>query len=163
MYNEMQNDLELLKIDNSENLTVRYVTSKYKKMAKVVHPDKQGGKKQNFQELQQAYKRLIKYIESTSDIRSEDIEDNHEKEFFMKNNLMKECSTSVVVYIQDTFVDNWKQTLGRHLNTHSVDKGSIINKTEQITLTLYYKPKKDPRSKLHIQSANKEKNIEFVF
>ena len=163
MYNEMKKDLELLKIENVENLTVTYVTSKYKKMAKVAHPDKQGGQKEYFQELQQAYKRLIKHIETTGEIGSEDAEDNHEKEFFMKNNLMKECSTSIVIYIQNLYVDNWKQTLERHLNTHSVDKSRTIYKTGQITLTLYYKPKKDPRSKIHIQSANQEKNIEFVF
>ena len=97
MYSDMKKDLELLKIDNVGILTVRYVTSKYKKMAKVAHPDKQGGQKEYFQELQQAYKRLIKHIETTGEIGSEDVEDNHEKEFFMKNNLMKECSTSIVI------------------------------------------------------------------
>ena len=42
------------------------------------------------------------------------------------------------------------------------DKARFIFKTGNITITLYDKPKKDPRSKLHIQSADQKKNLEFI-
>ena len=41
-------------------------------------------------------------------------------------------------------------------------KARFIFKTGNITITLYDKPKKDPRSKLHIQSADQKKNLEFI-
>ena len=105
MNSQIKNDLELLKIDEDAKLTVRYVTSKYKRMAKEHHPDK-GGNTESFQELLSAYRRVIKYVESNEKYECTENEQDHEKEFFMKNNFMKECSTSIVVYIQDKFVDN---------------------------------------------------------
>ena len=43
-----------------------------------------------------------------------------------------------------------------------MDKIRVIFKTGEITLTLYPKPKKDPRPKLHIQSKDQNKNLEFI-
>ena len=87
MDNQLRNDLKLLRIDESQKLTERYVRLKYKQMAKETHPDKQGGTKINFQELLDAYRRVVKYVESIEDSVNEDEEtsDKHEKEFFMKN------------------------------------------------------------------------------
>ena len=89
---QLLKDCELLQIDGIENPTFKYVTAKYKSMAKQKHPDKPGGTKVEFQDLQNAYKRIIKYIEETSDC-----EDDFEKEFFMINNATKECTASVCV------------------------------------------------------------------
>ena len=75
---------------------------------------------------------------------------------------MKECTGSYVVYIQDNLVEKWKQILERHLGIHKFDNIRVIFKCGEITITLYRKPKKDPRSKLHIQSKDKEKNLEFI-
>ena len=41
------------------------VTSKYKRQAKAVHPDR-GGDKEEFQELLNAFRRVIKYLEDTA-------------------------------------------------------------------------------------------------
>ena len=42
----------------------------------------------------------------------------------MKNNLMKECTSSYVVHIQESIVANWKIIFQRHLSTYRVDKTS---------------------------------------
>ena len=106
-----------------------------------------------------AYRRVIKHLEE--EVNCEDEED-FEKEFFMKHNFMKKCTTSYVVYIQDRFVDQWKRVLERHIEIHKMDKVRTIFKTGDITITLYEKPKKDPRSKLHIQSKDQLTNLEFI-
>ena len=71
----------------------------------------------------------------------------------MKNNIMKECTASFVVYIQEALVSSWKIVFQRNLSTRRMEKGKII---------LYEKPKKDPRSKLHIQSRSQNKNLGFI-
>ena len=72
---------------------------------------------------------------------------------------MKEYSASYVVYIEDSLA---KSVLERHIVIHKMDKSKVIFKTGTITVTLYIKPKKDPRSKLHIQSGDQARNLEFI-
>ena len=50
----------------------------------------------------------------------------------------------------------------KHLKVHKTDKYRVILKTGIFTITLYEKPKKEPRSKLHIQSGDQNKNLEFI-
>ena len=154
-------DLKILEITDVGKITIKFVTMKYRKLAKQRHPDRAGGQKEYFQELQGAYKRTIKYLEDTMEKEAE-FEEDFEKDFFMKNNIMREYSTSFVIYIQNEMAIKWKEILMRHLATHKADKCRMIFKTGQITLTLYEKPKKDPRSKIHIQSRDQEKNLEFI-
>ena len=155
--------LKILQIDQEQNITKRYVTAKYKKLAKVTHPDKYGGNKGEFQQLNQAYKKVIEYLEENQKYESYEEQDrDFETEFFMKHNIMKECSASYVVYIQDCFVEKWKMVLERHTMVHKIDKTKVIFKTGLVTVTLYIKPKKDPRSKLHIQSGDQGRNLEFI-
>ena len=75
---------------------------------------------------------------------------------------MKKCSSSYVVYIQEKFVERWRKVLDRHIVFQKMDKIRVIYKTGDITITLYQKPKKDPRSKLHIQSGDQSKNLDFI-
>ena len=156
---EIVNDLKVLHIDDTENVTIKLVTTKYKTLAKVVHPDKIGGPAEAFQELLNAYKRVVEYIENNT---NDTDEVNFEKEFFMRHNIMKECSTSFVIYIQEELLEKWKEILLKHLVIHRLDTGRLILKHGQITITLYEKPKVDQRSKLHIQSKNQEMNLMFI-
>ena len=72
MDTQLRADLETLQIDErTENITVGFVTAKFKKLAKQRHPDKKGGSNVAFQDLQNAYKRIIKHIEKDQ----EDLED----------------------------------------------------------------------------------------
>ena len=62
---QFEKDLETLKIEIIDKckITKRFVTAKYKRLAKITHPDKPGGVKELFQELLDAYRRVIKYLE----------------------------------------------------------------------------------------------------
>ena len=42
-FETVKEHLKTLNIDNTENITKRYVTTKYKRLAKTTHPDKEGG------------------------------------------------------------------------------------------------------------------------
>ena len=160
----IKEDLKTLEINEEQNLTERFVNAKFKRRARKVHPDKPGGNTQEFQELQNAFKRIIKYLQEEAKKEDDEVEEdvNYETQFFMKHNFMKKCSDSYVVYLQETSVDKWKKVLERNMGIYRSDKIKIIYKTGGITLTLYEKPKKDPRSKLHVQSGNQDKNLEFI-
>ena len=76
---------------------------------------------------------------------------------------MKECYKSFVVYIQDDLVPYWKVIFQRHLKFHkSSEAGTLIFKTGVVTVTLYDKPKVDPRSKIHIQGKDQSINLGFI-
>ena len=122
---ELEHDLEILKIDKNEELTVKFVTLHYKRVAKEKTPDK-GGQSGLFQELQAAYKRVVEHLEADTSEKDKD----YEKEFFMKNNFMKECTKSFVVYIQDDMVHYWKIVFQRHLKVYKSNEiGTKIFKT----------------------------------
>ena len=112
------------------------MTAKYKKLAKERHPDKEGGNTGEFQELLNSYRRIIRFL---GEENPEVDEDDFETEFFMKNNIMKECTNSYVVYIQEKFVERWRKVLERHLVVHKFDQIRVIFKTVDITITLYRK------------------------
>ena len=103
--NELEQDLKTLNIQSNEELSVKYVTLCYKRVAKEKHPDK-GGEKDLFQELQAAYKRVVEYFEVN---KPEKVDYDYEKEFFVKNNIMKECTKSFVIYLQEESVQYWKK------------------------------------------------------
>ena len=156
---QLEKDLETLNIKLADQvITKKYVTAKYKNLAKTLHPDKPGGEKEAFQELYNAYKRVIKYVEEKND----DDDFDFEAEFFKKHNFMKECSSSYVVYFQKQYTDTWKKILKKHIVFQNLDKIRIIFKPGDITITLYPSPKKDPRPKLHIQGRDQSKNSEFI-
>ena len=160
--NQIKDDLVIMDIKEEQILTKDYVTSKYKKLAKIRHPDKEGGNTGEFQVLFNAYRRIIKYLDDMENTEPfEDKERDFETEFFTKHNFMKECTASYVVYIEDEFVERWRMILEKHISTKKIEKGRAIFKTGVITITLYERPKKDPRSKLHIQSGDQEKNLNF--
>ena len=74
----------------------------------------------------------------------------------MKHNFMKECTASYVVYIQELYVDCWRIVLERHIGVRKSDKCRVIFKMGDITITLYQRPK------LHIQSGDQNKNLDFI-
>ena len=157
----IKKDLETLKIKEDQDISIDYVTAKYKRLAKEIHPDRPGGVTSEFQELLNAYRRIIKYLEEHPNEQEEE-EENMEAAFFMKHNFMKECTGSYVVYIEEKLVDCWQKVLERHIEVHKMDKIRKIFKTGDITITMYAKPKKDPRSKFHIQSRDQNKNLQFI-
>ena len=59
-------------------------------------------------------------------------------------------------------MEKWRSVLEKHIKLQRSDKGRIIYKSGIITVTLYDKPKNDPRSKLHIQSRDQKINLVFI-
>jgi hypothetical protein len=98
---QIKKDCELLDIENIETISIRFVTAKYKRRARIVHPDKKDGNTGDFQELLHAYRRIIKFLENRQEGELDETEEDHEKDFFMKHNFTKEFSNSCVVYIGD--------------------------------------------------------------
>ena len=62
---QLKKDYETLNIIDIENISVRFVTGKYKRLAKQRHPDKEGGTKVDFQELQPATLRGLRERKKT--------------------------------------------------------------------------------------------------
>ena len=55
-----------------------------------------------------------------------------------------------------------REVLLKNLKFFNEDNYRFIFKTGGITVTLYEKPKSDPRQKLHIQSNDQSKNLQFI-
>ena len=85
MSEQLKEDLKTLKIDEDQTLTVKYVTAKYRQLAKEKHPDREGGITSEFQDLQNAYRRIISFIEDRDGLDQN--EEDFEKEFFMQHNM----------------------------------------------------------------------------
>ena len=161
---QFETDCKALEIDHTKPVKINDVTTKYKAMAKLLHPDKAGGSTEKFQELLNIYRRLIKYIESNQEEREEEdcSKENAQKKFFMKHNFTKRCSKSYVVHIENSLAEKWKDVLHKHLRFHKIDDSKIIFKSGLLTITIYIKPKKDNISKIHIQSGNQDANLDFI-
>ena len=69
---QLKKDLEVLKISEIEKLTIKFVTAKYRSLAKEKHPDRDGGNTGDFQVLQGAYKRVIRHLEEFENQEDED-------------------------------------------------------------------------------------------
>ena len=55
---QLKQDLSTLGIEEGYTLTSKYLTGKFKNLARIQHPDKKGGSKEAFQRLKNAYDRL---------------------------------------------------------------------------------------------------------
>ena len=75
----LNKDLETLGISKETTLDIKLVTSQYKKLAKIIHPDRRGNTEE-FQELQNAFKRIIAFIEKQDENAKEN--SDFETEFF---------------------------------------------------------------------------------
>ena len=86
---DIKEDLKTLEINEEQTLTEGFVNAKFKRRARIVHPDKPGGNTQEFQKLQNAFKRIIKYIQEKAKKEDDEVEEdeNYETQFFMKHNL----------------------------------------------------------------------------
>ena len=162
----LKEDLEILNIElgKEEQLTIRFVNLTFKRHARIKHPDKPGGTKEEFQVLINAYRRVIKYLE---EVKLDDIvvnDDHFEKEFFMRSNFPKENKTGFTVILQNELSSEWKETLVKNYGDgQNLPSGGIMFKKDLITFTLYIKPKSDKKTKVHVQSGSQEANFDFVF
>ena len=159
MIETIKNELRTLKIEDDQELTVKYVTKKYKELAKDVHPDRPRGSNEEFQVLLDAFRRVIGYIEEND---GENYKYEYETQFFMKNNVVKECYNSIVIYIEEKFAQIWCAVLDNNIKLFKKNDICTIFKSEKITVTVYIKPKKDKKSKIHVQSRDQKENMTFI-
>ena len=99
--NQVKLDLLTLEIEEGRKLTSRVLTSAFKRLAKIFHPDKKGGTKEAFQNLQNAYNRLAAMVEDGND----ESDENYEAEFFKKANFPLERKTCFVVILENKLAD----------------------------------------------------------
>ena len=162
-YGETQKkeDLEVLNIKEENKLSSRLLTAKFKKLAKICHPDK-GGTKEAFQTLQNAYDRLTEYVEKLQN--DEDEEYNHEKLFFKTSNFPHEKKNCFVVVLDNKFSNQWEDTFKELYGVEKIlETGGIQFKVKGMTLSFYNKPKKDNKTKVLIQGKDKDAIFEYVF
>ena len=158
---QLKQDLATLEIKDGTNLSSKFLTLKYKKLAKIHHPDKKGGDKEAFQKLQNAFNRLTAMLD---DGHCSDSEDDFEKEFFRTSNFPLEKKNCFVVILENKRSNYWEYVLKDLYGAEKIlNTGGIQFKFESMALSFYNKPKKDNKTKVLIQGKNKDAIIEYVF
>ena len=126
--NQVKQDLLTLEIVEGSKLSSRFLTSAFKSLAKIFHPDKKGGTKEAFQNLQNAHNRLAAMVEDGND----ESDENYEAEFFKKSNFPLEKKTCFVVILENKFADQWKHTIKDLYGSEKpLDNGGIQFKTKE--------------------------------
>ena len=123
--------VELLKILGLKNpvktdMKMKIISSQYKKMSLIKHPDKKGGTKEDFQELLAAYEKLGKIISDSPQEDPKDEEETSARELFNTFNFAKENIESITIFIESNMVTHWEGVL--------CDKfGDPIDRSEEVT------------------------------
>ena len=160
---QMKEDLAILNIKEDTKLTSSIVTSNYKKLAKIQHPDKKTGNKDAFQKLHNAFERLSAMVEEDPSKHSNDDSDEYEKEFFRTSNFPLEKKNCFVVIVENRLSDHWEHVL---TDLYGIEKyletGGKQFKVQSMTLSFYNKPKKDNKTKILIQGKDKDAIVEYV-
>ena len=161
--------------DQFAEYQLRDVISKYRKKARQVHPDKfvdateeqKKIKTAEFQALNNAYERILKYILETQKNQPDEETDDEErfmKANFGKFNFPKENNGSFTVVIQHCDADIWQKCLVEKYGEPQViinNQGTVCDtlwrfsyeddrRTTDLTLHIYNKPKTKKDSKLLI-------------
>ena len=135
---QFKEDLVILDINDGTNLTSEFVTSKYKKRAKICHPDKKGGTKEAFQKLQNAYDRISAKIEDDLCGDSKADDNDYEKEFFRTSNFPLEKKNCFVVILENRYSDQWEKVLNDMYGIEKyLETGGIQFKVQSMTLSFY--------------------------
>ena len=109
---ELKSELMNLEIGVEEPLSVKLVTTKFKRKALRVHSDKTKGDDEEFKQLLNDYNRVKDAIKEAL---GEGIEDEGEKSdlqsFFEAHNFAKEFSQSWTIFVEKDKVTEWKKEL----------------------------------------------------
>ena len=155
--------LTFLQFGDKMPVSMKELTSQYKKLCLVYHPDKNDGSEastENFKLLQKHYLTIGEYLLNNQKVdtlaEAEEIKEFHQYNYDVKN---QKCH---VVLIENEMTEAWMNVLNKSYGVPENKKSpgfiykvpfAINNKTFNITLTLYVKPKNDNKSKLHVQSV----------
>ena len=112
---QYQKELRMLEISEDEELTVKLITTKFKKKALKVHSDKTlNNDDEEFKELLHDYEKLKEAVIEVSKENNENSEDEDKTDlqnFFEKHNFAKEFSQSWTIFVEKEKVDKWKNVM----------------------------------------------------
>ena len=94
------------------------------KLSLVRHPDKPGGTKEGFQELNAAYEKLGEIIQNIPQADLDDKEETCARETFKRYNFAKENIESITIFIETKMVKQWEGVLNEKF-------GLPIDRTEE--------------------------------
>ena len=175
---QVEKDLVSFGFLNSKDslLNKKEVIKRYHKLAKLNHPDKYKGSdevekeklNEAFKEILNIYNRITDYMDENThrDTVDEYPEEDCVKKFFTNNNFPNQKKSSTVVILQNQYSEEWDSVFqeifgeGRPLPNGVTGR---IFKTGIFTITLYVKPKSDGKTKVHIQGANVDSQLDFIF
>ena len=107
-----EKELRILEINEDEELTVKLVTTKFKKKALRVHSDKnRNNDDEEFKELLNDYQTVKDAINELSNDMNEDEEKTDLQSFFEKHNFAREFSQSWTIYVERENLDDWKNVM----------------------------------------------------
>ena len=144
---------------------LKFVTKKYHKLVQKNHPDK-GGDEELCKKITEAYRLIGEYLEK-QEVENNEEDYDFEEEVAMKTFQqfkanVKENLKSFTINIDNDTSYTWEKVLTKHYGT-PIDRktnglhwkvkdytdGNIVG---NITIGKWHKPKKDNKSKLHVQS-----------
>ena len=158
---QFKQDLTTLDIKEGADLTIRFITQNFRRLAKIHHPDRPGGNKEAFQKLYNAYLRLLATLD---DDHPENSDDLHVKEFFNKSNFPQEKINCFVVLLENELSSEWDHILKDLYGPGKpLVNGGVQFKMENMSLSFYEKPKKNKRTKILIQGKDKDFIFDYVF
>ena len=165
-----------LQDQNLKHLKMKTLNSQMRKLALLKHPDKPGGKKEDFQELMNAYENLGKIIEETVPEDTKDHEEVIARKTFKDVNFTTENINSITINIETKMVKYWEKVLteklGEPIDRNKGQSGNnngkqwvdgslnleMENKTAKVYITLWLKEKKE-KSTMLIQA---ERSCHFL-
>ena len=103
-------ELNNLEINDVENLSEKFISKKFKRKALKVHSDKTRKDDEEFKELLNDYRKLIKGFKDFN-IEKEDTEKDDLIKFFDNHNFAKEFSQSWTVFIEKGLVSSWMKEM----------------------------------------------------
>ena len=161
------------------NVSVRDVNVAFRKLAKVMHPDKAGGEKTaQFQELLATYNKLKEYFKEKNNLKDEDIFENDYEERFFRDiferfNFPSANKGSFTIGIEDYMADTWQECLKQLLGEPKLkinDWGTECDRSWktlymgiELTIHIYNKPKNKKGSKIMIQGKLQSLLCSYVF
>jgi curved DNA-binding protein CbpA len=128
----LKKDLLILELEEKEldEVTIKDVIKAYRKKALRVHPDKAGKESTAaFQELNNSYERVLKYLVENYDSSENDVSTENEdedekftKENFHSFNFPKEKEKSFVVQVQNDLADAWSECFQKKYGIPTINK-----------------------------------------
>ena len=175
---EISDYLKELRIEatNLEKIELKDISSAFKKLALILHPDKAGeNSKNDFQKLRAAYEKLYDHF-----IESEASNSPMKNDFFNDNfkhfNFPFENRGSFTVKIEDALSTIWNDCISQSLGLPLIKANGKGTETDrywklnyqygdnvELTIHLYIKPKNKKGSKLLVQGGVQAAICAYVF